>query len=155
MFLIDGITLFLASVMFADINRFKNASGSFLLKYTGKFLLASLIVTLVVDIVGYKLLEMVYKVNDKEVEEMLNIMKYSISIVLVLKIVQNYFIMNKLYAYYLYNSVVFITFLVVSNYFHKGYFESVLYNYLFSLFVTTVFAIILYIKTRQVVNDVI
>jgi len=155
MFLIDGITLFLASVMFADINRFKNASSSFLLKYTGKFLLVALIVTLVVDVVGYKLLEMVYQVNAKEVEDMLNIMKYSISIVLVLKIVQNYFIMNKLYAYYLYNSIVFITFLFVSNYFYKGYFESVLYNYIISLFVTTVFSIVLYAKSRQVVNHVI
>lgn len=155
MFLIDGITLFLVSIMFADINKFKNAENVFLLWYIGKFMLVSLIVIGFVDLFGYKLLQMVYHVSALEVKEMLSIMKYSIGVVILLKIVQNYFLMNKLYKYYLVNAISFIAILLLVNYFNAGTFENVLFNYITSLCATTLFAIMLYTKVRQGTSHVV
>jgi len=144
MFLIDGIVLFLASLMFADINKFKEANTSFILKYSARYLFVSVLMIVFIDLFGYKLLQVIYHVSDPRLEIILSIIKYSVVVVLILKIIQNYFIMNKLYKYYLFNSIVFIFTLMMANYLNRGTFEYVLYNYLSALLVTTMLAVFLY-----------
>jgi O-antigen/teichoic acid export membrane protein len=149
MIIIDTIIMFLASFMLVDINKLKKSNFFYIGKYIGKYIVLSILILIFINFYGYQVLELVYNVNDRRIEEFLNIMKFTIPIILILKVIQNYFIINNKIKIYLLNGFIFFISLLIINGLNKGDILIVMHNYVYSSILVVAFSLVSFVYIKK------
>jgi len=152
MIMIDTIIMFLASFMLVDINKLKNSNFIYIGKYIGKYIALSILILIFINFYGYQVLELVYDVNDRRIEEFLNIMKFTIPVILVLKVIQNYFIINNKIKIYLLSGFIFLVSLLIINNLNRGDVYTIMYNYVYSSIIVVIFSLIFFLYSKKEVT---
>ena len=147
--LVDGIVLLLTSMMLPDFNLIKKLNFKFLKKYLFKYLMFSMGALVCVIIVGSTILSLIYNIEEDQLLPILKYLGFVIPLLTFLKIFQNIFILNKRMNFYLYVSVLLLISICVFNLVFKGGISMIICNYIVSLIIALIFAIVLFCKNRS------
>jgi hypothetical protein len=115
MIIVDGVTLFITSFLFADINKIKNKEVTFLSCYF-KYAAVAVIFTILVYFIGVDIVIYIYDVSLPEYfRKISEVLMWSIPPLVVLKVVSYFFLLDKAYLLYMFNGLFFLTLLIVLN----------------------------------------
>lgn len=115
MIIVDGVTLFITSFLFADINKIKNKEVTFLSCYF-KYAAVAIIFTILVYFIGVDIVIYIYDVSlPKYFRKLSEVLIWSIPALVVLKVVNYFFLLDKSYFLYVFSGLFFLVLLIVSN----------------------------------------